>query len=71
MFKKINKTIFISGMKCEGCATRVQKALSLIDGVKSCVVSLENGSAVLTLSKDVSDLVLQEIIENLGFQMKS
>lgn len=70
MFKKINKTIYIEGMKCEGCVNRVKNVLSTISGVKSCSVSLEDKKADLVLTKDIDDSVFQEKIEALGFTLK-
>lgn len=70
MFKKINKTIYIEGMKCEGCVNRVKNVLSVIPGVKSCSVSLEDKKADLVLAKDIDDSVFQDKIEALGFTLK-
>ena len=53
MFKKINKTIEIEGMHCEGCVNRVTNVLSSIPGVKKCSVSLEDKKASLILSKEI------------------
>lgn len=70
MFKKINKTFYIEGMKCEGCANRIKNVLSAIPGVKSCSVSLEDKKADLVLAKDIDDSVFQDKIEALGFTLK-
>ena len=70
MFKKINKTFYIEGMKCEGCANRIKNALSTISSVKSCSVSLEDKKADLVLAKDIDDSVFQDKIEALGFTLK-
>ncbi len=70
MFKKINKTIYIEGMKCEGCVNRVKNVLSAIPGVKSCSVSLEDKKADLVLTKDIDDSVFQDKIEALGFTLE-
>ena len=70
MFKKINKTIYIEGMKCEGCVNRVKNVLSSIPEVKSCSVSVEDKKADLVLAKDIDDSVFQDKIEALGFTLK-
>lgn len=70
MFKKINKTFYIEGMKCEGCANRIKNALSTISSVKSCSVSSEDKKADLVLTTDIDDSVFQEKIEDLGFTVK-
>lgn len=69
MFKKIHRTIEIEGMYCEGCANRVKNTLSMISGVKSCMVSLEDKKVELVLTKEISDDVIKEKIESLGFSV--
>lgn len=71
MFKRINKVIYIEGMKCEGCVSRVKNVLSSIPGVKSCEVSLEEKCAKLVLTKDIDDQVFAEKIGNIGFHVVS
>lgn len=71
MFHRINKTIFIEGMKCEGCVNRVRNVLSSIPEVKRCIVSLEEKKAELILTKDISDSIIKEKIQSLGFQVIS
>ena len=70
MFKKINKTIEIEGMHCEGCVNRVTNVLSSIPGVKKCSVSLEDKKASLILSKEIPVSVFQEKVESIGFQIR-
>ena len=66
---KITKTIFIEGMSCGGCAKRVEEALKSVKGVKSVSVSLEEKKAEVVLKNDISNEVLKEIVETLGFQV--
>ena len=66
---KITKTIFIEGMSCGGCAKRVEEALKSVNGVKSVSVSLEEKKAEVVLKNDISNEVLKEIVETLGFQV--
>lgn len=63
------KTVKIEGMSCGHCAARVAAALMGIDGVENAEMSLENKTAVVTLSKDVSDDVLRETVDNTGFDV--
>ena len=56
-------------MHCEGCANRVKNTLSMISGVKSCMVSLEDKKVELVLTKEISDDVIKEKIESLGFSV--
>lgn len=68
MHKNIEKTIYIEGMHCEGCITRVKKVLSNIKEVKTYQVDLEK--AVITLKKDIDLNIIKEKITNLGFKVK-
>ena len=70
MFKKINKTIYIEGMHCEGCRKRVENVLSTIPEVKKVSESIEEKKATLTLSQDVSLHKKKKKIESLGFQLR-
>ncbi|MDL2262878.1 heavy metal translocating P-type ATPase [Bacteroidales bacterium OttesenSCG-928-I21] len=63
------KTIFIEGMSCSHCSGRVEKALNSIDGVEA-TVNLEEKKAIATLSKDVSDEMLKQAVENAGYEVK-
>lgn len=66
----MNKTILIEGMSCGHCSARVEKALNQIDGVTA-IVSLDDKSATVTLSKDISDEILKIAIEDAGYEVKS
>lgn len=63
------KTVKIEGMSCGHCTARVSAALMGLDGVENAEMSLENKTAVLTLSKDVSDDVIRETVDNTGFDV--
>lgn len=63
------KTVKIEGMSCGHCTARVASALMGIDGVENAEMSLENKTAVLTLSKDVSDDVIRETVDDTGFDV--
>ncbi|MCH5170960.1 MAG: heavy-metal-associated domain-containing protein [Oscillospiraceae bacterium] len=63
------KTLKIEGMSCGHCTARVAAALKELDGVENVEMSLENKTAVVTLSKDVSDAVLSETVDNTGFDV--
>ncbi|MBR6186878.1 MAG: heavy-metal-associated domain-containing protein [Clostridia bacterium] len=65
----MEKTLKIEGMMCVRCAGRVQKALEALDGVTGAQVSHENGSAVVTLSKDVDTAVLAKAVTDAGYQV--
>ncbi|MGL4791924.1 MAG: heavy metal translocating P-type ATPase, partial [Anaerotignaceae bacterium] len=66
----MKKTIVIEGMMCGHCTGRVDKALNEMDGVTA-TVSLEEKNAVVTLSKDVSNDELTNVIKNAGYEVIS
>lgn len=53
----------IEGMMCSHCEATVKKALEAIDGVESAEVSHEAGTAIVTMSKEVSNDVLKSAVE--------
>ena len=63
----MTKTMKIEGMMCPHCEGRVKKCLEAIEGVTEAVVSHESGTAVLTLSAEVSDELLKATVENQGY----
>ncbi|MDO4304745.1 MAG: heavy metal translocating P-type ATPase [Bacillota bacterium] len=67
--KKMKKVMTIEGMMCAHCTGRVQKALEEIEGVESVVMSLEQKSAEITLSAEVSDVVLKAAVTEAGYEV--
>ena len=65
--KTMEKTLEITGMMCGHCEMAVKKALEAVDGVESADVSHEKGTAVVTLSKEVSDGVLKKTVEDKDY----
>lgn len=65
--KNMEKTLEITGMMCGHCEMTVKKALEAVDGVESAVVSHENGTAVVSLNKDVSNDVLKKAVEDKDY----
>lgn len=62
-----NKTVRIGGMSCEHCKARVEKGLGELKEVKSVEVNLENKTALIVLKKELSEDVIKNTIEDLGF----
>ena len=58
----------ISGMNCKHCASLVGKALNAIDGVKA-KIDLKNKTAIVKLSKDISDDVLKKAVIDAGYEV--
>ena len=67
--KKMEKTLKIEGMMCGHCEMHAKKALEAIDGVESAAVSHENGTAVVTLSKDIANDVFKKAIDEQGYKV--
>ena len=63
----MTKTMKIEGMMCPHCENRVRKTLEAMDGIESAVVSHVEGTAVLTLTKDVDNDFLKKTIEDQGY----
>ena len=67
--KTMEKTLRIEGMMCGHCEMHVKKALEALDGVKNAEVSHTNGTAVVTLEKEISDDVLKKAVADGGYQV--
>ena len=68
---EMTKTMKIEGMMCGHCEATVKKTLEAIEGVESANVSHENGTAVVTLSADVSDDTLKSAVEAKDYKVTS
>ena len=69
--KTMEKTLEITGMMCGHCEMAVKKALEAVDGVESADVSHEKGTAVVTLSKEVSNDLLKKTVEDKDYTVTS
>lgn len=63
----MTKTIKIDGMMCGHCEATVKKALEALPEVASAEVSHEKGTAVVTLTAEVSDDVLKKTVEDKDY----
>ena len=63
----MKKTMIIEGMMCAHCTGRVQKALEEIGGVESVVMNLEEKSAEVMLTEEVSDDILKAAVTEAGY----
>ncbi len=62
--------IKVEGMVCNGCENRVQNALKNIDGVEDVVADHTTGTVKVTSKSEVSEDVMKEKIEDIGFEVK-
>lgn len=67
----MTKTMKIEGMMCGHCEARVKKCLEALAEVSQAVVSHENGTAVVTLSGEVSEDVLKKAVEDQDYKVVS
>ena len=68
---EMTKTMNIEGMMCGHCEARVKKALEALDAVSEAAVSHESGTAVVTLSSNISDEKLKETVEAEDYKVTS
>lgn len=65
----MKKTMKIEGMMCGHCEATVKKALEAIEGVEEAVVSHENGTAIVSMTKEVSNDVLKTTVEDKDYKV--
>ena len=64
------KTFRVTGMGCEACVTRVKKAVSVLEGVKSAEVDL--AAATLTVEYDETKLGFshfKDAVDRAGYDL--
>lgn len=69
--KDMTKTMKINGMMCAHCEARVKKTLEALEQVSEAVVSHEAGTAVVTLSTEISNEELKQVIEAQDYEVVS
>lgn len=62
--------ILIEGMKCDGCASRVESFLENTPGVSSVEVDLEKGEAEVEHKIDTNQDALKEAVSDAGYTPK-
>lgn len=67
--KNMEVILKIEGMMCAHCSGRVKKCLEQLSDVKEAVVSLEKGTAVITLINPVDTAVLVKTVEEQGYKV--
>ncbi len=67
--ENMEKTLKIEGMMCGHCEAHVKKALEALEGVSQANVSHEAGTAVITLTADISEDVLKQTVADQGYQV--
>lgn len=69
--KTMKKTIKIEGMMCGHCEARIKKTLEALPQVDEAIVSHTEGTATVTLNKDISNEELKSVIEEQDYKVIS
>jgi len=67
----MKKTIKIEGMSCNHCVMRVKKSLEELVGVEKADVSLDNNEAIVNLSDDLDEAILEKAVSDAGYTVHS
>ena len=62
------KVLTVEGMHCENCGIRVENALNRLENV-ACKVNWKKKTATVSYNKEVSNDLLKETVERLGYQV--
>ncbi|MBQ7834726.1 MAG: heavy-metal-associated domain-containing protein [Ruminiclostridium sp.] len=62
----MKKTIFIDGMHCDNCKAAVERKINRMDGAL-CKVNLKKNTALVQLTRDISDEELTRAVGELDF----
>ena len=65
----MKKTLHVEGMMCGHCEARVKKALEALPEVSEAVVSHTAGTAIVTLTAEVSNETLKKAVEDQDYQV--
>jgi len=65
----MKKTVFIEGMSCNHCKMRVENTLKEMDGIANAAVNLESKCAEVEFTSEISNEVITEAIEDIGFDV--
>lgn len=67
----MKKVMTIEGMMCGHCTGRVQKALEAVAGVNVVTMSLEDKTATVEMTEEVSDEALTAAVTEAGYEVKA
>ena len=67
--KTMEKIIKIEGMMCGHCEAHVKKALEVLEGVEQANVSHDAGTAIVTMTADISEDILKKAVEEEGYKV--
>ncbi len=61
--------IKVNGMVCGGCEKRVKNALENIEEIKKVDANHKKGTVTISLKNDIETKIIEEKIEDLGFEV--
>lgn len=64
----MTKTLEIEGMMCGHCEKMVKRCLEKFPQISEAVVSFEAGTAVVSMSDDVPEEEIKQVIEKAGYE---
>lgn len=70
-YDKMKKFIKIDGMQCDHCKNNVKNALENLEQVQTVSIDLQNKTATVSLSDNISDQLLKDAIANAGYNVIS
>ena len=66
---QMQTTLKVEGMMCKHCQKHVHDALAKMDGVTAVEVSLENNSATVDATREISADEFAKVIEDAGYEL--
>ena len=66
---QMQTTLKVEGMMCKHCQKHVHDALAKMDGVTAVEVSLENNSATVDATREISTDEFAKVIEDAGYEL--
>ena len=67
----MKKVVTVDGMMCMHCVAHVKDALSKVEGVSDVLVSLDEKTAILNCTENVTDQMLSDAVTNAGYTVIS
>lgn len=65
----MRKEVMVEGMKCKGCAHKVQEKFEAIEGVDSVEVNLENKSVIVESKSEIDKEALRTSLSETKYSV--
>ncbi len=59
----------VEGMSCGGCENRIKNAVGMIEGVEKVEANHTTGIVTITAKENVSESIIKEKIDDIGFSV--